>query len=88
MIHLNKQRLPPHSCFKAQELWPFQNSEENDTISYIIEQPPDWNISPTFSISDIHDYHPPESEVSIPMNSELNSFQIQASDAGASSVKT
>ena len=56
----------------------FQITKKINNNAYVVALPPDMNISSTFNVTDLYDYHPPDEPES--GNSGLSSFQVREID--------
>lgn len=74
MLHTQKERFPSgtYSKLKPQKIGPFAVHHWIKDNVYVIDLPPELNINPTFNVSDLHPYHPPD-EVDV-QTSELESI--------------
>ena len=83
MVHLTKSRFPAGEFHKlqAKKFGPFRIQPRINDNAYILDLPSNWNISSTFNVSDLYEYHPPDGVLD---NSRTSSFQEGEADAGAS----
>ena len=83
MVHLTKSRFPAGEFHKlqAKKLGPFRIQQRINDNAYMLDLPSNWNISSTFNVSDLYEYHPPDG---VPNNSRMSFFQEGEADTGTS----
>ena len=62
MAHLRKERLPVGTYHKLQprKFGPFRIIKKIQDNAYVLDLPPHLQISPTFNVSNLHVYYPPD----------------------------
>ena len=60
MVHLRKDRflVSTYNKLKAKRIVPFRIKHKVSDNTYVIDLPPDFQISPTFNVSDFFEYFP------------------------------
>ena len=77
MIHLHKDRFPigTYNKLKAKKLGHFRIKHKIGDNAYLIDLPPDLQISSTFNVSDLYMYFPLDDAPTIYENSGMSSSQ-------------
>ncbi|PKU67182.1 hypothetical protein MA16_Dca013606 [Dendrobium catenatum] len=79
MVRLRRERFPPgaYSKLSRRKIGPVPIIAKINDNAYTVELPADQNTSPTFNVSDIWPYHPPDNSVIT-----ISSSESSSSDAG------
>ena len=85
MVHLEKQCFPVGAYNKLQpkKLGPFWVLKKINDNVYLLDLPPDLQISPTFNIANIYEYFPPDKAIIFQEHSGSSSSKDGGIDVGA-----
>lgn len=83
MVHLRKHRFPvgTYSKLRDKKIDPYRILRKIGDNAYKIDLPAYMNISNTFNVADIFEYHPPDELLLNPPNSRSSFFQAEEIDA-------
>ncbi|PKU86669.1 RNA-directed DNA polymerase [Dendrobium catenatum] len=72
MLRMRRERHPQgtYSKLSPRKIGPFPIKSKINDNAYVIDLPPDIHTSPTFNVSDIYSYHPPDDIQPIEISSE------------------